>query len=206
MNPIQTLKDLQRKVSFYEQKEKAIGILFARPQLSIARDSIISQLNYYNNRSGEYIDFFLPGLIQHDNGKYHDIIEVGTLNSNRIYYSDRVFVEFVDEMEKISTWHYYGQTELLIVNVKNQNLDFSKTLSFDFEDALNKKAIQSTSRFMETLIQLSKEKSDDSNLQRRLSGKALGFIAIETFLENIPYHLGERLQAVPFYKSKDFSR
>ena len=44
---------------------RMVGLLFARPESSLASSEIVPNLDYYHHRSGKHIDFFCAGYGQY---------------------------------------------------------------------------------------------------------------------------------------------
>jgi len=65
MEAAPTLEILLRKVGYQlaetepNVSAKMLGLMFCRPQLKLAKNELLPNMNYFNERSGAYIDFFL---------------------------------------------------------------------------------------------------------------------------------------------------
>ena len=109
--------------------EDTIGILITRPDLEVGK-SILNSLNYYHHASGNNINFYLPGYGAYWYGRYPDGRVVSKINETEWLYSDKMFVAFIEELEKYSTWRYSGESELLMLEYKNGILSFDSIIRF----------------------------------------------------------------------------
>jgi hypothetical protein len=99
----------------------------------------------------------------------------------------------------------FRESELLIINALGRRLDFSNCLQIRFEKAIRFKAIDSIQTFMENLINLSKKEINTSDIQKNIIGKSLAFSAIETFLDKLPYNIGNTIQKSEIFMKRDLS-
>ena len=206
MIPAATYNDVYKKLSEYEEESKAIGFLIAKPQVQGTQESIIQEFNYYNYRSGKYIDFFLPGYSMYGHNNSGDEILIGHINNAEIYYSDQMFCNFIEEIEYQSKWEYSGETELLIVNSIKQKLDYSNCLLIHFEKAIKVQAIPSIRNFMEKIIRLSKKETDTQEFQQNNISKSIAFSTIEIFLDELPFKTGTMIKRAEVFKKNNFKR
>jgi len=112
--------------SFSEGKEvpilsraKMIGILFAQPSHSLAKEEITPNMDYFHYRSGRNINFYCAGYGDESSlGSYEDREPVGENASLRWMFSTSAFNTFRSELEQRSHWRYSGETELLLCNAR----------------------------------------------------------------------------------------
>ena len=206
MVPAISMKEIERHISNYSEDSKAIGILFAKPQTSLSKDAIIPELNYFNRRSGKYIDFFLPGYSNYEHHDFGDEILISTKDDVKTYYSDSYFCNFIEEMEGNSKWLYSGETDLLILNSNKYRIDFSNCLLVHLEKALKINAISSPRVFMENIIRLSRKTVDTNEIQRNQFTKSIAFASIETFMDTLPFNPSKILQRADIFKKCNFSK
>ena len=74
-----------------------------------------------------------------------------TIDNVEWSFSNKCFVDFFTELEKITTWRYSGESELILIENNNCSLDFSKTLIFKLDEMLKDGTISSVSNFITTL-------------------------------------------------------
>lgn len=149
MNPVSSYQDFMEFLQYSsENRDKLIPVIIIKPSvmLYINRDSLLNHIfDYFDRRTGDGIQFFLPGYAHYPNTSFEhilanvrpynaDSIALTTGRLGNIYYSDKAFVEFIDELENhLNKFMYRGDTELLFLKYitggqyKIGNFDFSKT-------------------------------------------------------------------------------
>ena len=121
-----TYQEMLRDINNNQVKEDTIGILITRPDLEVGK-SILCSLNYYHHVTGNNLNFYLPGYGAYWYGTYPDGQVVSKINGTEWSYSDKMFVGFIEDLEKYSTWKYSGESELLMLKYKNGTLSFSSS-------------------------------------------------------------------------------
>lgn len=131
------------------EKDRIIGILLARPAHKIAREEILNDLENFHVKSGDSIDFFLPGYGAYWDDRYSkDKQVVATIRDTDWYFSNILFVQFVHELEKSIKWRYSGECELLLLSVDRNSSDsdplsFSAGITINITELINDKLISS---------------------------------------------------------------
>ena len=183
MNPVVSYNDFLDflKSPKYNQ-DRLIPVLLIKPSTinyyynqRIPLDRIF---DYFDARTGDHIQFFLPGYAHYpDNISLDTLSQLYTYNENcvalnirrlgKIYYSNKDFVKFIEELEKHAlNFRYQGDTELLfikyIANTQNEpgHFDFSQVYRFNLSNifycrcnAQNEHArFQNVERFLELVI------------------------------------------------------
>lgn len=191
MVPAISMETMVKKVGLYEEPFKAIGILFAKPQIQNVRESLILEMNYYNDRSNKYIDLFLPGysLFGHENKD--DVIEVGEIDKKPVFFSTEKYCRFLEDFENSSKWQYSGETELLILNTLRGKIDYSNAISIHIEKAVKNESIFSFRTFMEQLIRISKKETETININVNMIAKSLLDSVYSSLIDNIPFGAGK---------------
>ena len=138
------LQDIQKRKS-----NNTIGILLTRPDLKVGKN-ILYSLNYYHHMTGKKSNFYLPGYGAYWYGAYPDGQVVSKINGIEWSYSDKLFVEFINDLEKHSTWIYSGESELLMLKCEQGNLHFSQRLRGARPHRLRANTIPSISVFFPT--------------------------------------------------------
>ena len=132
---------------------KLIGILFCPPSSPLGKAEIVDLLPLYDCRSKNYIDFFCAGYIpalhaQHGIDKGH--VSVGEyLNW---MFSNAVYDELIEELEKITTWKYSGESTLILLCASKDergkvDLHFDMTLICNLEQMIRDKSFTSVRAF-----------------------------------------------------------
>jgi hypothetical protein len=134
-------------------------LLFAPLFSKVAKEGVIPRLGYLNSRSAEHVNFYCAGYGGYWSSEdYPDMESVGDVQypDGSVIpwaFSQRAFSDFVDEVENISTWHYEGETDLIILNDVGSLTD---CLVFDIETMVKDGAIDRPSEIFEALLQFAR--------------------------------------------------
>ena len=131
--------------------ESIIGLLLARPG-TVTGNEIIKSLPYYHHRSGSNCNFFLAGYGAYWYGEYPDETNVVKIDNEEWSYSNKMFAKFIDSIESNSTWRFSGESELILIHVINERLDFSKTIVFNMDRLIKDEVVTSINAFLEVIF------------------------------------------------------
>lgn len=141
-----------------ENQSELIGILFCRPDTPLAEEEIIKSLQYFHTRSGGNVDFYCVGYGAYWQPSYFpDQRPVTKIDGAQWFFSEQAFCQFLGEIERESAWEYSGETELILVDAK-ENEDGSVELKYEsaivcnLEKMFNDKAFTSVRNFFESLF------------------------------------------------------
>lgn len=148
MNPVSSYHDFIEFLQYSrDNSDKLIPIVLIKPSamLYLNREHFLEHIfDYFDNRSGKSIPFFLPGYAHYpdtaftyilvDEPPYNeDAIALKTRKLGKIYYSEKDFIGFIEKLEDGYTEFFYrGDTELIFLKYiagERYNLggfDFSK--------------------------------------------------------------------------------
>jgi hypothetical protein len=112
---------------------RLVGLLFMRSGQETAEKDIVPSLDYFSERSGQYVHFFLPGWY-----KRHDTW----------IFTAKDFTRECDILAEETNWRYSGGTELLLFTTRKL---FENEAIVDFSGVINI-----------ALHELKMKKSDDS--------------------------------------------
>lgn len=146
-----------------------VGLLFARPGLTLAKEQVLPNLEYFHRRSAEKMHFFCAGYAfgsAEYASEYWTSKDYRVLSSQSIdqldrdrdvwQFSERRFVEFVQELEETTTWRYRGETELIIlqalINKRHVRLDYMSAVALSLDRLVEEKVIRSVPEFLENVI------------------------------------------------------
>lgn len=131
MNPVSSYNDFIKFLRYSNNNHnKLIPVFLIKPStiLYFNREHSIDQIfDYFDRRSGDNVQFFLPGYAHYPDIAFHHIwAEVPPYNDNyvalntgrlgKIYYSNNDFIEFIETLEKESpNFMYRGNPELLFI-------------------------------------------------------------------------------------------
>lgn len=148
-----------------------IAVLFTRPDLETGK-SIANSLNYYHHMTGNNINFYLPGYSAYGGEQY--ITEV---DRTPWYFCTKEFVKFYEHMEHITKWKYSGESDLLLLELSDGELQYSQTMEFYLDNMLRDNVIASIPSFMQKLSGICREKEtikEVSNYFGRNKAKEIG--------------------------------
>ncbi|MDR0461513.1 MAG: hypothetical protein LBH62_08870 [Nitrososphaerota archaeon] len=157
----------------YENGSKVVGIIFASPNESLARDEILMRIPDFNQASGGDIDFFFAGYSKYNTNRA-DQQEIMGPNSQKWYYSPRMFYAFVDNIEDISRWKYSGVTDLLLLEFRGDTLQFNKVITICINKNIKEESIRSVGELFQRIWNIAQRGGDIEEFRKDLTGK--GFI------------------------------
>lgn len=187
-------------------------ILIAPLFTKVGREGVVPRIGYLDYRSAKYIHFYCAGYGGYwDKTRFPDMQEIGSVkydNGTRIpwAFSQRVFGEFVNELESETTWKYSGEGELIVMG---PDVDFSQCLTFDIEAMLNDKVINNCSELFEALIQYAKAASASPSaylFSDKKGGEEFVKATIDSVLSFIPKPAQRLWDRGRHYAVKDISR
>jgi hypothetical protein len=159
-----------------DNNSRVAGLLFAQPN-SFTKDEILSGIDYFNNRSEKFIDFFCvgyqPAFFQPN---YPKLTTVGGCDWS---FNPKIFNELRRQTEERSNWKYSGSVELVLFNsyldktTDTVKLDFSDSIAIDLKQAKENKLISSVGELFERIFSISEKISTD-NPAKEMSLKLIG--------------------------------
>lgn len=183
-----TYQNMLKDINSNQVTEDIVGILITRPDLEVGM-SILNSLNYYHHLSGHNTNFFLPGYGAYWYGTYTDGQVVTKINGTDWYYSDQMFVNFINDLENFSKWKYSGESELLMLEYRDGILSFDNMMQFYLDNMMRDRVIVSVSSFFQQLFETCKEKKSLKDISDALGKDKLIQVTKETVLNNIPSSL-----------------
>lgn len=94
----------------FSSNEKIIGFVIAPQNSELTRNQILPHLDYFNQKSGNFIDFFFVGYYKAMRSKYQPVYKDW-------YFNPVFFNGFVTEIEeRTNNWNYQGGVELILLN------------------------------------------------------------------------------------------
>lgn len=184
-----TYQEMLNGISKNKVDEDTIGILITRPDLDTGKN-ILGSLNHYHHLSGENINFYLPGYGAYWYGVYPDEQLVTKIDGVDRSFSDQAFVQFINDLEEQSKWEYSGESELLLLDYKNNRLSLDNILEFYLDNMLRDNVIDSISSFFQKLIRLCKGGKDIKKVSDSLGRDKLVQVTKDSLINIIPSYLG----------------
>lgn len=122
----------------YGNKEHIVCLLFVDPLNEDEMGRYITRrFDYLNERSGRYVDFFCAGYNRYNNTRR---------------FSTKDYVEFINQIEQLTTWRYYGGTNLLLLRYADYDLQFDSVYDLNFTRMLIDGLIKDYRYFLEEII------------------------------------------------------
>ena len=143
-----------------QKLSKLVGIIFCLPDTKIAKDEIFPFLEYLNVRSGDLVDFFLPGYGTDWPAEYQaDPKTVATVKGAKLMFSAEAFNKLRADLAAKTTWFYSGETDLILLTAKysalgSSPISFAPSNAVNLEKMLKDQAITSVRSYLEQISAL----------------------------------------------------
>lgn len=182
-------------------------IVFAPKFHRSGYEGIISRCEYLNARSSEYIHFYCAGYGAYWNEEYAPDMEPLPISKEIPWcFSQRLFANFVDDMEQETKWRYGGGTELILLN---PDLDFSDCVIFNLDKMIHDRVIVHAGEVIELLIRHARECNDLHALNVEKCRQSVVHAAKEGLMNMLPHALKASLKTLEkgrHYALKDISK
>lgn len=199
------LRDINKNMDKYGIKSDTIGILLARPDLETGK-SILNSLPYFHFRTGKTINFYLPGYGAYWNDYYPDEKQVVMIDGVNWCFSNQMFANFLDDLEKYANWNYSGESELLLLEYNDGVLSYENVMRFYLDNMIRDGVIASIHSFFEKLFRLCKSKESLRDLSNCLGNDKVKQIARNKILDNLPLGLRDVFSQEKYYCVKKFAK
>lgn len=180
-----TYQQMLQAIKNSKIQEDIIGILMTRPDLKVGK-SILDSINYYHHATGNNLNFYLPGYGAYWYGQYSDGKEVCQIDGVTWSYSDKMFVEFINDLQKYSTWIYSGESELLLIEYREGRLYYDEMIRFYLENMMRDNVIFSIPAFFHQLFRICKKNDKLEQVSNTLGREQLIKVTKTTILDNVP--------------------
>lgn len=199
-------------------RARMLGLMFCRPQLRLAKEELLPNLNYFDRRSAEHIDFFfvgfLPPLWVDFYGDSEFAYPVQGPNGQNWLFDESQFNEWRKTIEEHSSWRYSGANDLLLVNARRDEsgfeakIDLTSALSVTLESIKSSESLPEISMLFEKIFQYS-ETPDSSDPVAGFSDKmglAIGREAMwSVFTSIVPEPLRSAARSAFAYAVRDYT-
>lgn len=199
-----TYDAMLENIKVKEKEKNTLGILLTRPASKAGKD-IVETLSYYHHRSGQNMNFYLPGYGAYWYKTYPDEKDVAVIDGAQWSFSNQKYVEFIETLEEHSKWKYSGESELLLIEYVNGRLDYSAVLKFHLDAMLRDEAIPSINVFFENIFRYASNQKNITQISNMTGLKALGHITIDCILEELPNFFGGVIKKERHYLINDYS-
>ena len=194
---------------------RMVGLLFARPESSLASSEIVPNLDYYHHRSGKHIDFFCAGYGQYwenwrDEFPDQRVVSRGA-HVNWLY-SPAKFNSFREEIERMTKWRYSGAADLVLTNGRYDSakdlgyFDFSTSVVCQLDQMKKDGAILSVETFFENVFRFADSAGGDDptwGFSDTMGYKTAGSAFKRFILSLMPKKLGEDVNRVVHFSVQD---
>lgn len=138
-----------------------VVLLFVRPTNQASLD-IIREFDYIHYNSGKYCSVYAIGY-SNNFAKAKDRCYRKATNVAGVdwYFSDQVFVEFKNNLERRIKWQYSGETEIIVLQNNpgmRDPLNFQNYVAIDVNKGIKEGYMDSFQRFMESLVRSARSK------------------------------------------------
>jgi len=175
----------------YEGSSKdMVGILFANPNNKFAGNEILRNIDYESIRSGKHIDFFFAGYNKRKIDP--DDKEIDAPNCKKWYFNVRTFKDFISCIENLFKWEYSGETELLLLEFRNGELRFDKSMVIWLDRAVRKESIYSVSTLFENIYRKARSITRTNKLSNKCELNTITSYIIDTIRDYIIELFGDQ--------------
>ena len=197
------LEEINRNAREEGVLNDSIGILITRPELPTGKD-ILNSLEYYHFRTGKSVNFYLPGYGAYWNSDYPDSKVVTTIDNVNWLFSNQMFALFIEDLEKNSKWQYSGESELLLVDLKEGTLSYEKMMQFYLDKMIRDGVIYSVDQFFEDLFRICKDSMNQ--ISNALGMNKAKQVSIDVLLDKLPLGLGNVFIQEKYFCVKNMER
>ncbi len=183
----------------------SIGILITRPELPTGK-YILNSLEYYHFRTGKSVNFYLPGYGAYWNNDYIDSKIVTTIDNVNWSFSNQMFTLFIEDLEKYSKWQYSGESELLLVDLKEGILSYENMMQFYFDNMIRDGVIDSVHQFFEDLFRICKDKDSLDQISNTFGMNKAKQVSLDALLDKLPIGLGNAFIQEKYFCVKNMER
>ncbi|WFR56846.1 hypothetical protein QA584_25060 [Anaerocolumna sp. AGMB13025] len=197
------MEEINDNVRRHGIMDDTIGILVTRPDLPTGKN-IMNSLEYFHFRTGKSVNFYLPGYGAYwPKTDYPDGKIVTVIDGVNWSFSNQMFVQFISQLEKYSKWQYSGESELLLVELKNGILSYENMMQFHLDNMIRDNVIQSVYQFFEQLFSICSDKETLNQISNAFGINKLKQISKEKLLEKMPLDIGNVLKQEKYFCIKN---
>ena len=133
-------------------RTKTFAILLVKPNKSQVSEEILNNISYFHHRSEDKLDIFMPGYGAYWGDTIPDSKNICKIDNVDWSFSNKLFVDFINTIETVSTMKYYGGCELILLDYVSKDISFRNVVRIKLDKALKDGAIESVEGFIETII------------------------------------------------------
>ncbi|WHH58263.1 hypothetical protein [Petroclostridium sp. X23] len=178
------LNDLKQKHG--DADEVTIGILFGDANSPFMKEYILNRINQYHHRSSYDVDFYFPGYGAYWHGHCGPQKTVCCIDGVEWLFSDKMFSDFINDFESMSKWSFSGEVELILLNYRKGQLDFSELMVFWLDRMVKDNIIYSPANFFEMLFRKFRKSKSIHETSDELVLKGICNLLIDEIKKHIP--------------------
>jgi len=142
MLPARTYEEVCTSLTEYMNRKRdvrLVGLVFCQPHSSFAKNEILPALPYFDDRSGERVNFYFAGYCKKIEVQVNNIVGVPLVDFPDWAFSAKAFNDFRQNLERKTAWKYSGATDFILANARYESergkafLDFSSAISITLE-------------------------------------------------------------------------
>ena len=198
MEPVKTYDSfLNRLKEKYGSEERVVCLLILDPTNDDAVGKYIyKRYEYFHVRTGEHLDFFCPGF---------------EVNGRKKHFSVRSFVEFIQQLEELTDWKYYGGTNLLLLQYYEEELRFDCVYDINFTRMMIDGYMTDYKSFLEGFIRGIKEDVDGYLTRQYVKAQAKNVWStisdfLPDYIRRTVKHFGTTAKLNAYFAPKNFAK
>ena len=131
---------------------------------------------------------------------------VTTIDNVNWSFSNQMFALFIEDLEKNSKWQYSGESELLLVDLKEGTLSYEKMMQFYLDKMIRDGVIYSVDQFFEELFRICKDKDSLNQISNAFGLNKAKQVSIDVLLDKLPLGLGNVFIQEKYFCVKNMER
>lgn len=162
------LGDYSRLVNDIKKREDfdipvTFGLLIADYDQQSSREYILNYIDRFNYKSGEYINFYLPGYFDNNIYKSKQIIKVA---GKEYHFKREKYMEFLTKLETDFGLDYFYNPTLLLMEYKRGHFSKANSLIIELDDQGSD--IRKTGKLFEKIFEIAKSNVDIKDFSTEL--------------------------------------
>ncbi|EOH92235.1 hypothetical protein UAW_03220 [Enterococcus haemoperoxidus ATCC BAA-382] len=141
-----------------EKKTHVFGVLFADMDQLDARSYILNYLDFFNENSNIYIDFYIPGYTNKDLNYYTEIPNTIKINGKTFFFSRDLYNTFIKKFRLDFDVNIPYTPSLFLMEYKNGNFNKAKFIEIDLDEGSN--SVRRAGELFDRIFEIAKDGSD----------------------------------------------
>lgn len=162
-----------QKIKGREGKAKltnVFGVLLADVRQPDTKSYILNYLDRFHMSSGEYIDFYIPGYFEEENGFYNT--EYIGLENEKYFFSNQAYDEFTLKFVNDFGLRANGVPVLYLIEWEKGAFEKSEIIEFNLDGG--EYSVKKTVELFDLLFSFTKDKEDLFGINNRMELEKLG--------------------------------